>query len=299
MSSLVCDPDPPTEIDTLLNRGAYLRSLRLQVDPPTSEPGSETLASTSHFTPEGYLIYDSFLSNQVCYDDLKHADHPGISFSFGSDGTKTVNIEQTKALKKAGWVWDAAFILTEYLLATLPPPSISLPCKIIELGAGTGILTATLLTASHDVYATDLPDVVPLIRSNLSRNGLPPSHAFPLTWGLDDPEHESRYDAVVGADIVASLYSPESLARTIHRVLRPGGRGYLSYRRREDEYHDRFEMKMRGIFEGVEVERWVGGRNRNPEVRILRFWGKMDVEFGDGVDVGGDVRGDEGGSGEG
>ena len=122
-----------------------------------------------------------------------------------------------------------------------------------------GALVAKAVQGVH-VSLTDLPSLVPLLQRNVARNfrsenilsqsgdqkligadvdddddGLlaeytgsdsdsKRSHssvsAFPLAWGCSDYSTHGTFDVVMGADVVASLYDPVALAKTIWSVAR-------------------------------------------------------------------------------
>ena len=87
------------------------------------------------------MIYDSFLHHQKYYDDLKHVDYPTIVYSIPESGGN-VRIRQEKGLGKGGLVWDAAFVLAEYMGREIVAKSAGRgggAVNIIELGAGTGL----------------------------------------------------------------------------------------------------------------------------------------------------------------
>jgi SAM-dependent methyltransferase len=91
------------------------------------------------------------------------------------------------------------------------------PRRVVDLGAGTGLLTGQLLAAGHDVVAVDpsaemlaelaarLPQVQTLVGS---------AEAIPLP--------DAAVDAVVAGQ-AAHWFEPVGTARELRRVLRPGG----------------------------------------------------------------------------
>ena len=100
--------------------------------------------------------------------------------------------------------------------------------SVLELGAGTGKLTAQLVDLGHDVVATD-PDQTMLAR--LSRN-LPEvrtlqAHAEELPVG------DRAYDAVVAAQAFHWFDLDRALPE-IARVLKPGGRVGLVWNQRDE-----------------------------------------------------------------
>ena len=108
-------------------------------------------------------------------------------------------------------------------------------------------------------YELDWDDVV-----SSSQNGsqTPPRHG---------------YDVVVGADVVATLYNPTSLAQTIHTVAKDEhSLVYISFKERLSTIHRQFEAEMALRFQQVEIVSAgsVQSRNRNPDIGILVARGK-------------------------
>jgi predicted nicotinamide N-methyase len=55
--------------------------------------------------------------------------------------------------------------------------------SVLELGAGTGVVSIALQLLQADVIATDLQQLVPLIARNFKRNGISELRATSLPWG--------------------------------------------------------------------------------------------------------------------
>lgn len=145
-----------------------------------------------------------------------------------------------------GRVWDAAYALARYLEG--PPGDALRGKRVVELGAGTGFLACCLALLGASVVATDLPDMLPIIRANLSFNGLlappaapapPPGLAavVPLDWSGGCGALAPPYDFVLGSDLVyePKLFAP--LAATMAALSDGGTVLYLAYRHRHDEQH--------------------------------------------------------------
>lgn len=91
---------------------------------------------------------------------------------------------------------------------------------VVDLGAGTGKLTAALLTAGHEVLASDpSPDMVRVLRSRL-----------PVPVWRATAEATALADATVDAVTCAQTWHWVDVAeacRELDRVVRPGGRVVL------------------------------------------------------------------------
>ncbi len=97
------------------------------------------------------------------------------------------------------------------------------PCTVLEIGAGTGKLTAELVALGHDVHATD-PD--PAMLDLLSRRL--PDVPVTVAAAEDLPVGDATYDVVVCAQAFHWCDAERALPE-IARVLRPGGRLALAW----------------------------------------------------------------------
>ncbi|KAJ7999918.1 hypothetical protein DPEC_G00199390 [Dallia pectoralis] len=110
--------------------------------------------------------------------------------------------------------------------------------RVIELGAGTGIVGILAARLGANVTLTDLPLAVPQLQSNLSANmpsfGWPsvtPS-VLPLSWGQDQNNFASDWDLVLGADIVYLAETYPLLLDTLVHLCKGGAVAYLSSKMR-------------------------------------------------------------------
>lgn len=98
-------------------------------------------------------------------------------------------------------------------------------CLVLELGAGVCALpTLQLALAKRQVIATDLPEMLPLLGSNLESNfpSLPRlASTFPLAWGVESDVAALRSsltrfpDVILGADVVYHDHLIEPLLSTL------------------------------------------------------------------------------------
>jgi predicted nicotinamide N-methyase len=291
------EDEPMGIADAMMMRGDYLRKLREMAEAydrershaeGEEEKGQDEIVTLS--TGQTVLRYDSFLAHQRYYDDLKHADYDFIDYGATPGGGRCV-IQQIKSLGKGGLCWDAAFSLAEHLRSRVKQGEQS----IIELGAGTGICGILLAKSVSDcrVNITDLPELLPLMQQNVTRNFISElydelsSADFSLLYnGQKDPcrsrgtctatvfewgqaSSSEKYNVVIGADVVASLYDPIALANTIHDLCHANSRVYISYKGRLDGPHQQFEQRMKELYNVVSTVKPIISRNRNPGVRIM------------------------------
>ena len=157
--------------------------------------GEDDVVRTLPETNETVLDYDSYLSHQRYYDDLKHVDHDYIDYTLhdhasSSSSSSSSNgggggvprrhhlvVEQRKRLGKGGLCWDAAFVLGEHVASDAAgwrndDDDDKRPARILELGAGTGLcgLMVASMVPDCTVELTDLPELQDLLRSNVERN---------------------------------------------------------------------------------------------------------------------------------
>lgn len=102
------------------------------------------------------------------------------------------------------------------------------PLSVLELGAGTGKLTAQLVALGHDVHATE-PD--PKMLAILGKN-LPDVRVSQAT-AEEIPSGDSSYDVVVSAQAF-HWFDYEKALPEIARVLRPRGRLSLVWNQRDE-----------------------------------------------------------------
>ncbi|KAM9361620.1 EEF1A lysine methyltransferase 3-like [Symphorus nematophorus] len=134
-------------------------------------------------------------------------------------------------------VWEAALHLCNYL----EHQSVELRGKrIIELGAGTGVVGILAARLGAVVTLTDLPLALPQLQFNVSANmpssGWPTSlpTVLPLSWGEDHMNFPSDWDLVLCADII---YLPDTyslLVETLAHLCKNGAVAYLSSKMRKE-----------------------------------------------------------------
>jgi len=179
------------------------------------------------------------------------------------------------------------------------------PRKILELGAGTGIVALTLAaltlipgkTMSSGSYGhiitTDLESAMPLLEHNISANAQLFQHIHPTATVLDwDSEtlpdfiqaFNEGFDVIVMADVTYNTASFPSLVRTLLRLIRLGTNPplvLLGYKERDVaertlwnlaaeiglEFEKISELPGAG---GTPVEIWLAG--------TTEAWKKRDLE---------------------
>lgn len=250
--------------DTLFKLGDRMRQLRAleREDEALREKENEMGEETDT------LNYQSYLANQTYYDDYKHVNYRFVDF--GNVNDEPFIIEQDRTVGKGGFVWDAGFILAQHVISEREWQS-EKPVKVIEVGAGTGVagLMVAKSCATASVHLTDLPQLQPLLEKNAGKD----ASTGVLEWGKNN--NMDKYDVILGADVVASIYDSTGLARTIYDLAKVDSRVYLACRDRLAGNVERFEAYMKQYFTIVE-RRKAESQNKSPNVWIMFATGKRE-----------------------
>nr|XP_025857444.1 EEF1A lysine methyltransferase 3 [Vulpes vulpes] len=146
--------------------------------------------------------------------------------------------------------------------------------KVIELGAGTGIVGILAALQGGDVTITDLPLALEQIQGNVQANVPAGGRAQvrALSWGIDQHVFPGDYDLVLGADIVYLEPTFPLLLGTLQHLCGPHGTIYLASKMREEHgtesffqhllpQHFQLELAQRDEDENVNIYR---ARHREP-----------------------------------
>ncbi|XP_032369015.1 EEF1A lysine methyltransferase 3 [Etheostoma spectabile] len=163
-------------------------------------------------------------------------------------------------------VWEAALHLCRYF----EEQSIELRGKrIIELGAGTGVVGILAARLGAVVTLTDLPLALHQLQVNISANmpssGWPTSlpTVLPLSWGEDHMNFSSDWDLVLCADIIYLPKTYPLLVETLAHLCKNGAVVYLSSKmRKEHETPVFYEEYLPSRF-NVELVHYDGNQNIN------------------------------------
>jgi predicted nicotinamide N-methyase len=98
--------------------------------------------------------------------------------------------------------------------------------RVLELGCGLGLPSMTAAKLGANVFACDFhPDNGAFLVLNAARNEAP-VHVFTMDWGR--PALRSRFDVILGSDLVYEKPMVEPLFRGVQTLLAPGGRFILA-----------------------------------------------------------------------
>ncbi|KAJ0177777.1 hypothetical protein K1T71_006650 [Dendrolimus kikuchii] len=120
-------------------------------------------------------------------------------------------------------VWDASLVLAKYLESMCQHKSDFLSgIKVLELGAGLGVVGLTAATLGAQVTLTDLPEALSLLRLNITENkpkiGSMGGYAIAesLVWGDNTSDIlKEEFDMVVLADCVYYEEALQPLLETL------------------------------------------------------------------------------------
>ncbi|NXY18211.1 EFMT3 methyltransferase, partial [Atrichornis clamosus] len=132
----------------------------------------------------------------------------------------------------AGAVWEAALSLCRFL----GEQHLELAGRrVLELGAGTGIVGIFAAMLGAGVTLTDRPAALPQLRENVRRNfpgGVGGPRVRALLWGRDQHLFTPKFHLILGSDIVYDPRAFAPLLRTLRHFVTLPAQALLSARLR-------------------------------------------------------------------
>ncbi|KAH7295965.1 hypothetical protein KP509_26G001400 [Ceratopteris richardii] len=180
--------------------------------------------------------------------DKDRFDCPYIHKMLLNGHEHTLSISQARFSTRgfASTVWDSSIVLSKYLEKW---PSLVKGKHCIELGAGCGLpgITAACLGAAS-VLLTDLSENLPLLKANVSSNGLTETVMVAnLEWGQQYDSYNRSFDVVLAADIMYDASSIAALLRTLRCIAGASTCIILAYGRNR-QAEDTFFQQLQNCF---------------------------------------------------
>ena len=120
-------------------------------------------------------------------------------------------------------VWEASAVLAYYM----GKQPVIQGQKILEIGAGIGIVGIYAALCGHDVAITDInEDALLFARATALLNGATNAKVCKLDW--TDLTHIERYDMIIGSEVIYDRRSYPLLVDFLNRTLKPGGMVFLA-----------------------------------------------------------------------
>ncbi len=174
-----------------------------------------------------------------------------------------------------GRLWDSSVVLVKHLLASRASWS---GCRVLELGAGVGLVGLVLARHGADVTMTELGAALPLLRRNVALNASA-ARVDELEWSDARPPDERfttvPWDLVIAADCLlpydAALMS--ALAATLRFVSTPQRTQCLVVFEERFDVSPFFELVSRGgaAVEHVAADAWQRDEHeREPLIRLAK-----------------------------
>ena len=120
-------------------------------------------------------------------------------------------------------IWEASVVLANFL-SSVPADDDK---KWLEIGAGMGVAGIFAAAFGHTVTITDYSeDAMKFARANAALNGLENITFALMNWNR--PSISTRYDYIIGSEVVYKEALFEPLARVFKTLLLPGGTIFLA-----------------------------------------------------------------------
>ncbi|MDQ2890830.1 MAG: protein N-lysine methyltransferase family protein [Gemmatimonadota bacterium] len=133
------------------------------------------------------------------------------------------DFERDERLPYWAELWPSSTILANFIVADVRPRG-----RLVELGAGVGLVSVAAAAVGHDVTATDYyEDALLFARANSFRNLGYEIRTELLDW-RNVPDAFPWFDTVLASDVLyESRYAP-LVAGVIERLLAPDGVAYVA-----------------------------------------------------------------------
>ncbi|XP_062983526.1 protein-lysine methyltransferase METTL21C [Elgaria multicarinata webbii] len=168
--------------------------------------------------PRVFKILQKWVPKASHYFDKDHYSYAGHQITIQE------SIENFGAV-----VWPGALALCQYLESNQQEVNLK-DKKVLEIGAGTGLVSIVASMLGAFVTATDLPEVLVNLEFNISKNtrniDVHKPEVRKLVWGEnlneDFPKSTHHYDFIVATDVVYHHTALDPLLVTMAHLCQPG-----------------------------------------------------------------------------
>ncbi|KAJ7504410.1 putative methyltransferase-domain-containing protein [Mycena galericulata] len=188
-------------------------------------------------------------------------------YTLGED--KRVRITEQTSFDLDKKIWDSGIGLSAWLVSS--PLSSPEPLQILELGAGTGIVSIVLgaLRPDDHIIATDVESAMPLLRHNIAANDSRVEAAV-LDWDEQLPDWVGAFDMIIMADVSYNTASFPSLVRTVKGLVNLNEkkpRVVVGYKER-----DVSERELWAMLDTAGIKLTLVGRRRGSGGMAVEIW---------------------------
>ena len=159
-------------------------------------------------------------------------------------------------------IWPASWVLAGFL-AEMPVASTK---RIIEIGAGTGLVSIVGATFGHSITLTESnPDALQFARANAFINGCPQLPILELDWNR--PQLKDTVDYIVASEVTYKKDDLQPLLSLFENCLNPDGEVFLAgeMRRVSKDFYKQLETGF-----NIQVQKKVL-RSSGQEIAIFLF----------------------------
>lgn len=188
-----------------------------------------------------------FTKSLKIFDELENSD----------DNVITITESSNMVLGSGSRVWESSIILGKYAIKKNLESNAFSKCNILELGAGTGLLSIILAALGNKVYATDIPEILSLLETNIEHNKQVMTKngsvkAFALDWNFQKEkikelfakEQIKNLNHIFASDVILQERHVElffTVLQNIIEIIKESSDEnhipsiYLAYKEREEE----------------------------------------------------------------
>ncbi len=174
---------------------------------------------------------------QVCYEVLEGVQLKLVVPAAPDQLLDDVDVQERNRFNDAmpywAWVWDAAPIMARQLLRELSILTGPQPLRVLELGAGLGLVGLWLGSAFGDRIELTLTDydrsAVEALGVEIELNGLEGIvRAEALDWTEPWVTERGSFDVMIASDVLYEARSHGPILDLLQAALRPGGSAWFA-----------------------------------------------------------------------